>query len=772
MPYVGIGAQQDSKKSLLGPSMLKVYGIIVFTLFLTLAIAGLGKHHSLHPSPRPKFETVADVHDTISNVLISSVNPENIKSNLRKFTKDPHLAGTEANKRVADEIAKLWNDCGLEDVHTIPYEVLLSYPDFTTPNRITIVDSNGKLLFKSSGVSPSIIPDEQGSKFAGHQWLAYSASGKVTADVVYCNRGLQQDFDNLKRMNIDIKGKIALMRFGEGFRGDKVYRAQQNGAAGAIIFSDPDDVAREGTDRDHVYPKTLWMPNEGVQRGSIMHGDGDPLTPLYPSKKELFKSRTIDQAKRDGVLPSIPVLPISYTTAFQILSRMKGRPAPQPWQGAVNVTYKIGPGFQSDEKLTMEVHGNLKIKKIRNVLGYIRGKDEPDRYVMLGNHYDAWVYGSMDPNSGTAILAEVARAMMQVVNETGWRPARTIIFAAWDGEEHGIVGSTEFVEEFTDILRHRTVVYLNMDCLHGNMSLSAATIPSLRRVVMEAAKKIPNPLKSERSKGRQTIYDSWIRTFPSDIPGMPTMTVPGGGSDHAAFLTYAGVPVVDFSYKNATTHDTYPLYHTMYETPFLNEHLLDTDNFAVHRAVGQFWAELARFFTDEAVLPFNTTDLAVAIAKDYIPDLAKALTPLKYFQTAIQPAVQQLSYMTRASQEFLQMSRKFEKTMFFTRSAFSQNPYDPRHIAAVNERLMNVQRCFINPRGMPSAPQSRHVLYSISEHDSYSSRQMAAIYDAIDAFVKTESDQQRMMWGAEIANQMSIVQYSVHCATNTLKDVI
>ncbi|EYB96153.1 hypothetical protein Y032_0153g2937 [Ancylostoma ceylanicum] len=772
MPYVGIGAQQDSKKSLLGPSMLKVYGIIVFTILLTLAIAGLGKHHSLHPAPRPKFETVADVHETISSALISNINPENIKANLRKFTKDPHLAGTEANKRVAHEIAQLWSDAGLEDVHTIPYEVLLSYPDFTTPNRVIITNSDGKQVFKSSGVSPTILPDEQGSKYAGHQWLAYSASGKVSADVVYCNRGLQQDFDNLKRMNIDLKGKIALMRFGEGFRGDKVYKAQQNGAIGAILFSDPDDIARDGIDEAHVYPNTLWMPNEGVQRGSIMHGDGDPLTPLYPSKKELFKSRTIEQAKRDGALPSIPVLPVSYSTAYQILSRMKGRPAPQPWQGAINVTYKVGPGFQSDETLTISVNGNLKIKKIRNVVGYIRGKDEPDRYVILGNHYDAWVYGSMDPNSGTAILAEVARAMMQAVNESGWRPARTIMFAAWDGEEHGIIGSTEFVEEFTDILRQRAIVYLNMDCLHGNTSLHVGTTPSLYRITMDAARKIENPSKSEKAKGRETMYDSWVKTFPSGTPGLPNIPVPGGGSDHAAFLTYAGVPVVDFTYKNATTRDTYPLYHTMYETPFLNEHLLDTDNFAVHRAVGQYWAELARYFTDEAVLPFNTTELANVILKDYIPALAKALTPLKYYQKAIQPAVQQLSYMTRASQEFLQMSRKFEMTMYFTRSAFSQNPFDPRHISAVNERLMNAQRCFINPRGMATAPQSRHVLYSISEHDSYSSRQMAAVYDAVDAFANADSDQQRVVLGMEIANQMSIVQHSIHCATSTLKDVI
>ncbi|VDM78546.1 unnamed protein product, partial [Strongylus vulgaris] len=428
----------------------------------------------------------------------------------------------------------------------------------------------------------------------------------------------------------------------------------KNGAAGAIIFSDPDDIARDGIDEGEEY---IWCFSKS----------------------------------------------------------------------AINTTYRVGPGFHSDERLTMDVHSSLKIKKIRNVIGYIRGKDEPDRYVILGNHFDAWVYGSMDPNSGTAVLAEVARAMMQTVNETGWRP--------------------EFVEEFTDILQQRAVVYLNMDTIHSNMTLHVGTIPSLYRVTVEAAKRIVNPIKSERDKGRETVYDSWVKMRPSETPGLPHIPVPGGGSDHAAFLTYA--------------------------------------------AIGQFWAELARFFTDEAVLPFNTTELAEAILKIYIPDLGKALTPLKYYQTAIQPAVQQLSHMSKAAQDFLNMCRKFEKTMFFTRTAFSQNPFDARHIAAVNERLMkynanyalcnrryirtnfcSAQRCFINPRGTATAPQSRHVLYSISEHDSYASRQMAAVYDAIDDFTNAESDKQRVIIGLEIANQISIVQHSIHCATNTLKDVI
>uniref|UniRef100_A0A0K0DPP9 TFR2 n=1 Tax=Angiostrongylus cantonensis TaxID=6313 RepID=A0A0K0DPP9_ANGCA len=176
------------------------------------------------------------------------------------------------------------------------------------------------------------------------------------------------------------------------------------------------------------------------------------------------------------------------------------------------------------------------------------------------------------------------------------------------------------------------------------------SIPSLHHVLFEAAKKVSNPSKAERRKGRKTLYDSWLKTFPSSIPGLPDIPVPGSGSDHASFLTFSGIPVVDFTFKNATTHDNYPLYHTMYETPFLNEHLLDTDGFSVHKAVGQFWVELARIFTDEPVLPFNSTELAVAILMDYIPALGKALKPLKFFHSSIQPALQQLAHMARAAE--------------------------------------------------------------------------------------------------------------------------
>lgn len=751
--------------------MVKAYIAIAASLIFVFCIAALGVHHSERKFNKFNKVSIDDIHKSDAGVIQDNIKTENIKKYLRIFTKDPHVAGTEANKKVAYEIANAWSEAGLEDVHTLPYEVLLSYPDFENPNSVIIKSSAGKEVFKSKGVSPVIIPDEQSGKYAGHQWLAYAGNGSASADVVYINHGTANDFKNLKLMGVDIKGKIALMRYGHGFRGDKIHKAQQAGAIGAILFSDTQDVAQDGVESENVYPKKIWMPNEGVQRGSLMHGDGDALSPYYPSKKELFKGRTIEEAKEDGVLPSIPVLPVSYTTGYEILKRLSGRPAPSDWQGFVggNLTYKLGPGFVNGEKLSINVHSELRTKRIRNVIGYIRGSEEPDSYIMLGNHFDAWVYGSIDPNSGTAVLAEVARAMMQTINETSWKPARTIVFNAWDAEEFGLIGSTEFVEEFVNILQKRAVVYINMDCIQGNISLHVDTVPILEHAVIEASKQVENPSKRERSRGRKTLYDTWMKVFPDKKAGVPKIRVPGGGSDHAPFLNFAGVPVINFTFKNYTTWDTYPLYHTMYETPFSNIHLLDTDNLSVHKAIGQYWAELAKTFADDVILPMNTTHFASVMLKTYLPQLKTTISGINVSRSDFEDIRTQYALLSKSAQDLLTMSKKFQETIHFTQHSFSQNPYDPKHVNAVNERLKSTERCFINPRGVSMHnPSARHVLFSVSDSDSYSSSLMAGVQNAINSYDLNPTKKGLR----EIINQISIVQYSVICVVNTLRDVI
>ncbi|GMT08853.1 hypothetical protein PFISCL1PPCAC_150 [Pristionchus fissidentatus] len=748
MPYVGVGIQQHSA-SLRSQRMLRAYAALTGGILVSLFVMGMGKLQSDRGVPLPRQETVEEIQDQIGQVLMEAIKGDNIKANLRALTKEPHQAGTKANDRVAKTIENLYLSAGLQRVHTLTYDVLLSYPDWDKPNTVSINNRFGSAVFTSKGVSDAILPDEQGAPHAGHQWLAYSAPGKVEGDIVYCNSGTPKDFEEIKKMGIDVTGKIAMMRYGEGFRGDKVAEAQQNGAKAAILFSDP--------------AESVWMPPQGVQRGSIMKLNGDVLTPLYPAKPGAYKSRTIDEAKEKGVIPSIPALPISYDTAYEILSRMNGRPVPPEWQGNVNVTYRMGPGLRDGHKTTVDVKSSLTTKHVHNVVGYIPGQDEEDRYVILGNHFDAWVYGSIDPNSGTSILAEVARAMVETMNTTTWRPSRTMVFAAWDAEEYGLLGSTEYVEEFVQQLGGRAVAYLNMDCFAGNSSLDIRTIPSLRDLAVDVAKRIPNHLEEQVHLGRKTLYDTWVRAFPG-ANDQPDMKIPGGGSDHTGFLTFAGVPVIDFNMVN-TTRNSYPLYHSLFETPFLNEHLYDKPDFAMHRAIGRYWAELARTLSDSPVLPINVTKIAVEMKDVYVLELRKALNSLPANPNLME-AKQQVDYLEKGAQKFLTRAQYFAEHAGRVQVEIAENPFDQRKLRGVNERIMMAERCFINPRGMPGAPENRHVLYSISEKDSYSGKIMAAVYDAIDEY-SASTDKKKA--GRRVAEQISIIYHSVHCATNTLK---
>uniref|UniRef100_A0A0N4ZQC1 N-acetylated-alpha-linked acidic dipeptidase 2 n=1 Tax=Parastrongyloides trichosuri TaxID=131310 RepID=A0A0N4ZQC1_PARTI len=771
MPYVN---KDPYAGRLINPAMKKAMISLLMGMSCVFLVGMLAVYHKKNPIMTPEKETVDDNHRIASKNLLKNINSENIKNNLKLFTSEPHVAGSDGNRRVGDKIYKLWKDNGLQDVHFIEYDVLLNYPDYNNPNVMAIVNDDGTIIYKNKGKSPVIIPEEQSAPDAGIQWVAYSKNGTVTGDVVYCHHGRDEDFKLLKNMGIDLNGKIALLRYGNSFRGDKVKMAQDYGAIGAILYSDPDEVAKNGIDSSKIYPNTEWMPHEGVQRGSLMHSDGgDPLSPLYPSKSNLFKSRDVDEAIKDRVLPNIPVLPLSYIDAKEILKRLNGNVVPAKWQGGFSFSYRIGPGFKNkNEKVKIDVKSTMSIRKIRNIIGYIHGFDEPDKYVILGNHYDAWVYGSLDPNSGTAVLTEVGRAMVETINTTSWKPSRTIMFCAWDAEEYSLIGSTEFVEEFTNILQNRAVVYLNVDTIFSNQTLHVRTIPTLFDVSIEAAKLVRNPMASEKRKGRMTLYDTWVYNFPDyKNLGRPLIPVPGGGSDMASFLNYAGVPVADFNYRNVSWEE-YPLYHTMYETPFVNEHIFDTNDFAVHKAVGQYWAEMARRFSDYAILPINVTMLADTFLRDYLPEVKKAIGPLKYKNGMKGIAGEQFYNLNAGVKTFMKECKRFENITQLVLNQFAINPFDQRKITAINNRLMSVDKCFINPRGIPGKSTSRNVLYSTSDKDSYSSRIMASIFDLINEIKNEKSPIVIKDLEKKLAEQISIVHYSVICATNTLKHYI
>ncbi|KAI6231190.1 Glutamate carboxypeptidase 2-like family protein [Aphelenchoides besseyi] len=704
------------------------------------------------------------------------VDAERIRQNLRDFTTNPHVAGTVANKQVADKIAEKWRSYGLTNVHFDTYRVLLSYPDYQDPNHMRIFDENETKIFESVGVSPALIPEEQSAPDAGVQWVAYAANGTVKAPIVYCNYGRDEDLKKLEEEKIQLKGRIALIRYGKVFRGDKVREVQKRGAVGAILYSDPAECAQLG---DHVYPSTDFMPPNGVQRGTLNRMNGDLLTPFFPARKDLYSKVTIEDAKESLQLPSIPVLPLSYSDSYQLLSRMCGADVPADWQGGLNVTYKFGPCMQNKETVEIEVKSSLEIRTIQNVIGYIPGQVEPDRYVMLGNHFDAWVYGSIDPNSGTSILSETARALLEAAKSGVWKPRRTVVFVNWDAEEFGLVGSGEFVEGYAQQLSRRAVAYLNVDLISGNGSFAASAVPTLYDSVVEASKRVPNPVKSEVAKGRKTVYDTWIHCHPGDIEDRseyPLMDAPGGGSDHERFLSYLGIPVVDFRYEREGTEEAgYPLYHTLYETPFVNEHLFDWDGFSVHAATARYWAQLTRLLAEPPVLPLNASMFAHRFLDTYARDLKSSFAKAEKQIGSLEPASGQLSFLIRNVQAFVQSSEAFHSNVIsqFKDRREELNGRDELRLRAANDRLMEVDRCFVGPKAVPNSPLKRNILFSTSDLDGYSSSVMPGVYDQLSKLTTTKLTSQAQKRAIQqLTEQISALQFAVQCATTALAEFL
>uniref|UniRef100_A0A183BS25 N-acetylated-alpha-linked acidic dipeptidase 2 n=1 Tax=Globodera pallida TaxID=36090 RepID=A0A183BS25_GLOPA len=652
-----------------------------------------------------------DVNEIRASIF-ASIDPKRITESLEKITARPHQAGTEANRDVAKMIAGIWKEKGLEDVHFIPYKVLLSYPNFQSPNHVSVLDEDGKTLFQTSGVSADLVGDDS-SVPTGIQWLAYSANGTVDGKLVNCHYGSVADFVRLEKEF----GKIAIMRYGRVYRGDMVRRAAERGAIGAIIYSDPAEVAKDGTEPSNVFPATDWLPPSGVQRGSLLEANGDPLSPLLPARKDFHKEKTIAQAQNERLVPSIPAVPIGYGDAVHLLSRLGGVPVPEEWLGALNISYRIGPEFRKGkgQMVKLEVKSTLEIRTIQNVIGYIWGSEYPDEWVMLGNHFDAWVFGAVDPNSGTSILAEVARAFVTTIRATGWRPKRTLVFCAWDAEEYGLTGSVEFTEEFANVLSERAVVYLNLDLISSNQTLDVHAVPTLHKAVVDSAKLVPDPIDAKR-----TMFDTWKAHFPpKEGQDMPQMGVPGSESDHWNFMNFLGIPVADFTYRSVDRVG-YPLYHSRYELPLVNEHLFDPNHFAVHKAMGQFWAELARSFADSELLPFSPGIFAHKLMYEYLDDLQQSIFNLyNEFPTETEPAKRQLNSLVASVLEFIEQADKAKAV-----------PDDGAKTAEwLNGRLRKLDRCFVNAAmGMAREhPGSQHVLYSLTMEDMYPATVMGAV---------------------------------------------
>lgn len=490
--------------------------------------------------------SVASAQQSFVGALNAVPTPERLRSWHELVASEPHVAGTEGDARQIGRLAKAFADMGYEvDVEEI--WPLLSYP---VRAEVEVIHPS---MQPGTGLLPLQEPALPGDPYSGEPgqtigFNAYSGSGEATGEVVYANYGRKEDFQKLAELGIDCTGKIVLARYGGNYRGYKAKFAEAAGAAGLLIYLDPGDT---GYAKGPVYPEGGWQGDRCIQRGSILTLDyeGDPLTPFVEATKDA-KRLDIDEV----ALPKIPVQPIGWGAAKQIIVRMRGPEAPEDWRGGLPMSYPLTGG--PELMVRVNVQQDRRITKTANVIARLEGETYPDQWVIVGCHHDAWNCGAADPTSGLISELESARSFAELAKQ-GHRPARTIIFCAWAAEEYGIIGSSEWVEAHFDELRRKGVAYINLDMASMGPQFGAAATPSVTRLVEQCARLVPQAREPDK-----TVFDDWLsRSARKDDPTRPSVGNLGGGSDHVGFVCYAGVPGISLGAGGSDGSS----YHTVYD---------------------------------------------------------------------------------------------------------------------------------------------------------------------------------------------------------------
>ncbi|KAJ6993732.1 hypothetical protein D5086_013106 [Populus alba] len=642
----------------------------------------------------------------ISNSISDNAS---ISHDLYMLTRRPHVAGTEANAQAAAYVLSTLVSYNI-DSHIVSYDVSLTYP-ISRSLILTQPEPASEQLPITFDLRQEIYDGDPYADVA-HEVLptfhAYAKSGTVRGAVVYANDGRVEDYKTLKEMGVNITGTIILARYGKIYRGDIVNNAFEAGAIGAIVYTDRKDYGGGGGGGggdEGWFPQAKWMPPSGVQVGSVYDGAGDPSTPGWPSIQGCERLSD-DEVEKQGNVPLIPSLPVSAADGETIMRFVGGQVANEDWQGSKDSpTYRLGPG---PGILNLTYTGKKAIETIQNVIAIIEGVEEPDRFVILGNHRDAWTFGAVDPNSGTAALLEVARRLMKL-QEKGWKPRRTIVLCNWDAEEYGLIGSTEWVEDNRELLASRAVAYLNVDCAVTGAGFHASATPQLDKLLVKTTQQVGDPDNSS-----QTIYESWVA--PDNSPTIERLG--GGGSDYAAFVQHIGIASADVSFGKG-----YPVYHSMYDDFVWMEKFGDP-MFQRHIAVASVWGLTALQLADEEFLPFDYLSYAYELQKnakdleDEISDKGIRLAPLFESIKRLRDAATKINQERKAIEENRVWAWKFKK--------------DQEKVREINDRLMMAERAFTDAEGLSGRSWYKHLIYAPSKHDDYGSSYFPGIDDAIE----------------------------------------
>ncbi|MDG2398536.1 MAG: transferrin receptor-like dimerization domain-containing protein, partial [Candidatus Marinimicrobia bacterium] len=521
----------------------------------------------------------------------AELNPQNLDDWMKHMSSKPHHVGSPWSKKNAEFIAQKFESWGFEtEIET--FEVLMPFPkirklELVSPNQVSLQLKEPVLKEDAtSGIRKNLLPG----------FNAFSADGNVTAELVYVNYGIPGDYEELARIGIDVKGKIVLARYGGSWRGIKPKVAYEHGAIGCIIFSDPKD---DGYGRGDVYPKGPFRMEQGIQRGSVLDMPmypGDPLTPGYGAKPDVKRLEIADAP----TIMKIPVLPISYGDALPLLKALEGPVAPAEWRGGLPVTYHIGPG---PAKVHLQLEFDWGLRTAYNPMAKLKGTVYPDEWIMRGNHHDGWAQGASDPLSGMVSLMEEARAIGELV-KTGWRPKRTLVYAGWDAEEPGLLGSTEWVEFHREEIQEKMVVYINTDGT-GVGFLGVGGSHSLEKFINEVTVDVMDPVQDvslqERIRARLRVSENKdaeredLRIYPM-----------GSGSDYTAFIHHAGVPALNLGFGGESSGGSY---HSIFDS-YDHYKRFNDGNYVYGTTLAKVNARLVLRLSEADILPFRFVNMA------------------------------------------------------------------------------------------------------------------------------------------------------------------
>jgi len=638
---------------------------------------------------------------SIEEKFLAVPNAKLAGEHLKTLTAEPHIASSPEDHKTAEYVAEKFRAAGL-DTEIVPYRVLMNQPKDV---KVEAFDSSGKQLM--SGPTREHVEGDPYDKdprvvmpFNGS-----SGSGDVTGEVVYANYGRLEDYDELAKQKIDLHGKIVVVRYGVNFRGVKVYIAEQRGAIGVIIYSDPQD---DGYYKGDPYPNGPWRPDSGVQRGSVQYlfkYPGDPETPGVASTPDLPDSERVSP---DGNQPHIISIPLSYKDAAPILEALKGPGVPQGWQGALPFRYHVGPG---GVRVHLVSEQDYQRRTIWDVIGKVKGTDDPENWVVVGNHRDAWVYGAVDPNSGTASMLEAVHGVGALI-QNGWKPKRSILFCSWDAEEEGLIGSTEWVEQHAQQLTN-AVAYFNVDVAVSGPDFSASAVPSLKNFMRDISKSVPSPMGD-------TVYQEWranrhgtnehrASNAPAQAGDEVHVSDLGSGSDFTPFLQHIGVPSTDIG-----SGGPYGVYHSVFDN--YAWFVMNADpHFVYLQQMARVLGLEAVRMADTDVLPYDYPAYAHEV-KAYIESAKRKAGDAGLSGLDFGPA--------------LDAATKFATAADHARQLQVSPPAD---IAQFNATLRAAEAALLSPAGLPNRPWYKHTIYAPGEYTGYAAVVIPGVNEALEA---------------------------------------